>query len=114
MSIRPLVLGVREPCSRLRWAKRGFAHKPRTVMLHAEKAQAWLTHSKNSLSWYRQLKTTLSGNGREGWAVFPTLNMSVGVYSVCNTDLSFARYTQEFEPTPRLAFKFENRAFSTW
>ncbi len=46
--------------------------------------------------------------------MFLMLSMSAGVYSVCNTALSFARYTQEFEPTPRLAFKFENRAFGTW
>ena len=42
------------------------------------------------------------------------LSMSVGVYSVCNTGLPFARYRQEFEPAPRLAFKFENRAFCPW
>ena len=90
--------------------------RPQAAYSHtARRKSASMAHALQKFPFlYRQLKTTLSGNGREGWAVFPTLNMSVGVYSVCNTDLSFARYTQEFEPTPRLAFKFENRAFGTW
>lgn len=32
----------------------------------------------------------------EGWGVFTPLNMIAGVYTVCDTDLPFARYTQEF------------------
>ncbi|MCS6924675.1 MAG: acetoacetate decarboxylase family protein [Candidatus Binatia bacterium] len=34
--------------------------------------------------------------GAEGWGVFSPLYMIAGVYTVCDTDLPFARYTQEF------------------
>lgn len=37
----------------------------------------------------------------EGWGVFTPLNLIAGVYTVCDTDLPFARYTQEFAPAPR-------------
>ncbi len=38
--------GVREPCSRLHPAKRGFAGKSPTAWLWETKPQAWLAHSK--------------------------------------------------------------------
>ncbi len=40
--------GVREPCSRFDWAKHGFAHALSRAQLEAQKAPAWLAHSRNS------------------------------------------------------------------
>ncbi|MBI3301635.1 MAG: acetoacetate decarboxylase family protein [Deltaproteobacteria bacterium] len=53
-------------------------------------------------AWRGKPKVTFSeAVAAEGWGVFTPLNMIAGVYSVCDTDLPFARYTQEFEPAPR-------------
>jgi len=42
----PLLLGVREPCSRLSHAKPGFACRWSEAWLPTNKAPAWLAHSK--------------------------------------------------------------------
>jgi acetoacetate decarboxylase len=53
-------------------------------------------------AWRGKPKVTFSeAAAAEGWGVFTPLNMIAGIYSVCDTDLPFARYTQEFEPAPR-------------
>src|SRR5438270_10227398 len=46
IDLERFTFGVREPCSRFRWAKPCFAHTWPAARLQAKKAQAWLAHSK--------------------------------------------------------------------